>query len=203
LNRVRVALQRIAADLDNLGKRWALVGGLAVSVRAEPRFTRDADVVVVVADDREAERLVVDLRGRGYRVLAAIEQEATRRLATTRLAPPGEPEHGVVVDLLFASSGIEPEIAAAAEVIDALPGLRLPVATSAHLIASKVLSRDDRLRPFDRADLGALLARADAEALIGARAALELIQARGFHRGRPLLADLDALIREVGPGASS
>ncbi len=202
MNRVRLALQRIAADLDGLGKRWALVGGLAVAVRAEPRFTRDADLAVSVADDPEAERLVADLRGRGYRVLAAVEQEATRRLATTRLSPPGEPEHGVVVDLLFASSGIEPEVAAAAEVVEALPGLRLPVATPGHLIALKVLSRDDRLRPFDRADLVALLGRADAATLAEARTALATIQARGFHRGRALINDLDALIDELGPPRS-
>jgi hypothetical protein len=198
VNRVGRALQRLAGDLTGLGKRWALVGGLAVSVRAEPRFTRDADVVVAVAGDPEAERLVADLVGRGYRVLAAVEQEATRRLATVRLSPPGEPEQGVVVDLLFATAGIEAEIAAAAEVIQAMPALRVPVATTGHLIALKVLSRDDRLRPFDRADLNALLAAADAAALASARAALQLILDRGFHRGRPLMEDFETLLAETG-----
>lgn len=198
LNRVRLALFRIAADLATLGKRWALVGGLAVSIRAEPRFTRDADLAVAVTDDPEAERLIADLRGRGYRVLAAVEQEATSRLATVRLSPPGEPDHGVVVDLLFASAGIEAEIASAAEVIEALPGLRVPVATLGHLIALKVLSRDDRTRPFDRADLNALVARADAAALASARSALQLMQERGFHRGRHVVAALDALLAELG-----
>ena len=86
-----------------------------------------------------------------------------------------------MVDLLFASAGIEGELAAAAEDVEALPGLRVPVATLGHLVALKVLSRDDRTRPFDRADLGALVARADAAALASARSALELVQARGFH----------------------
>jgi len=34
---------------------------LAVSVRTEPRLTRDADLAVLVADDRDAEALVRDL----------------------------------------------------------------------------------------------------------------------------------------------
>ncbi len=41
--------------LGRLGLRWALIGGLAVAVRAEPRFTRDVDLAVAVADDRELE----------------------------------------------------------------------------------------------------------------------------------------------------
>ena len=104
------------------------MGGLAVSARAEPRFTRGADVVVAVADDRDAESLVLALQSRGYRVEAAIEQEATGRLATVRLAPPTQTTVGVVVDLLFASSGIEEDIVAAAERIEILPALIMPVA---------------------------------------------------------------------------
>jgi hypothetical protein len=73
--------------------------------------------------------------------------------------------HGGVVDLLFASSGIEPEIAAAADALDVVPGLAVPTARMGHLIALKVLARDDRTRPQDRVDLPALLQRADAAAL--------------------------------------
>jgi len=43
---IEAALRRIAVDLDARGRHWALVGGLAVSARAEPRTTRDVDVVV-------------------------------------------------------------------------------------------------------------------------------------------------------------
>jgi hypothetical protein len=45
-----------------------------------------------------------------YRLLASIEQEETGRLATVRLGSPPAVSGDVVVDLLFASSGIEPEI---------------------------------------------------------------------------------------------
>jgi hypothetical protein len=172
------------------------VGGLAVSVRTEPRLTRDADLAVLVTGDRDAESLALALQARGWRVVAAIEQEVARRLATTRLVPDDGGDAGTVVDLLFASSGIEPEIVAAADRIEALPGLDLPVARIGHLIALKVLARDDRLRPQDRVDLAALLARADSEALEQAREALALVTRRGYQRERDLLAALAAAVAE-------
>jgi hypothetical protein len=170
-----------------------------VSARTEPRFTRDADLAVFVIDDRDAEALVLALQDRGYRLLTAVEQEATHRLATVRLSSRGEPERGVVVDLRFASSGVEPEIVAAAEVLDVLPGLQAPVARAGHLLALKILSRDDRTRPQDIADIRALLAAADAGTVALARETLRLITERGFHRGRDLCAALAALLAEEGP----
>jgi hypothetical protein len=133
VNPVERALRRIAQDLQGTGRSWALVGGLAVSARAEPRTTRDVDLAVAVSGDREAESLVFRLQTLGYSVLAVLEQGATGRLATVRFRPPQEKEGGVLVDLLFASSGIEPEIVSAAEDLDILPNLRVPVARLSHL----------------------------------------------------------------------
>jgi hypothetical protein len=53
-----LALAAIRDELARRGRLFALVGGLAVSVRAEVRFTRDVDLVVLVADDSEAEWLI-------------------------------------------------------------------------------------------------------------------------------------------------
>jgi len=191
LSRAEAALRRIVADLRELGRRFALVGGLAVSARTEP-----ADLAVLVADDRDAEALVRDLQARGWRVVAAVEQNVAGRLATVRLALAGADVRGAVVDLLFASSGIEPEVVAAADRIEAVPGFTVPVARLGHLIALKVLARDDRTRPQDRVDLAALLTQADAAALGEAREALTLVARRGFQRGRDLLAGLDAALNE-------
>jgi predicted nucleotidyltransferase len=172
---------------------------LAVSARTEPRFTRDIDLVVAVEGDRDAERLVHDLQSRGYRVPAIVEQEAVARLATARLLPGGEDEPGVVVDALFASSGIEAEIVAQAEVLTLGPGLRVPVAAIGHLIALKLLSRDDEARPLDRADLLALVRAAQPADLEQARAAVALIQHRGFQRDRDLPVELERFLRDSAP----
>ena len=144
LSRAEAALRRIVSDLRELRCPFALIGGFAGSARTEPRLTRDADFAVLVTDDRDAETLARDLHARGWRVITAIEQEAARRLATVRLALGGEELEGPVVDLRFASSGIEPEIVRAAEPIELVQGLDIPVVRLGHLIALKVLSRDDR-----------------------------------------------------------
>lgn len=47
------ALRRINSDLTQAGVPFAVVGGLAVSVRTEPRFTRPADLAVALSTDRE------------------------------------------------------------------------------------------------------------------------------------------------------
>jgi predicted nucleotidyltransferase len=198
LSSAETALRRIVTDLRVLDRRFALIGGLAVSVRTEPRLTRDADLAVPVDGDADAEALVRALQEHGWRVLAAIEQEAAGRLATVRLAIGGEAISGAVIDLLFASSGIEPEIVDAADTIDVVPGFRVPVARLGHLIALKVLARDDRTRPQDRVDLAALLMHADAEALREARESLETIVSRGFNRGRDLVAALGGAVEEFG-----
>jgi hypothetical protein len=190
-------LRRIQTELDGQRKKWSVVGGLAVVVRGEPRFTRDADLAVAVGGDAEAESLVRWLQGRGYGVLATVEQQATGRLATVRLLPPGEDAEGIVLDLLFASSGIESEVAATAEVLEVLPRLKLPVARTSHLIALKVLSRDDVRRPTDLADLRSLVARASREDLQEAEGLLSLITERGFHRDRDLRSLLQELLRTM------
>lgn len=186
------ALRAVAAELERRHVRWALVGGLAVTARAEPRTTRDVDVAVSVPDDTECERLVFQLSSSGWDVVATVEQDAAGRLATVRLRPPLERRvRGVVVDLLFASSGIEPEVTEEAEPLEVLPGLVVPVATLGHLIALKVPSRDDRTRPRDAEDLRALLAEAAPADVASARAALALVAERGFQRGKDLSAQLD------------
>jgi len=194
VSHLETILRAAALDLAALRLRWAVVGGLAVSARTEPRFTRDVDLVIAVSDDQSAEQAVHSLQRRGYHVQTLVEQEAAGRLATARLIPPGEDEAGVVLDVLFASSGIEPEIADAAEVLEILPGLRVPVASAGHLIALKLLSRDDRTRPQDRIDLGALLRVATPADLDEARHGVALIHARGFQRDRDLSRDLEQLI---------
>jgi hypothetical protein len=99
------------------------------------------------------------------------------------------------VDLLFASSGIEQEIVHAAERLRVL-GAEVKVATVGHLIATKVLSRDDSRRPRDKQDLLNLLRIANQADLAQARRAVELIQDRGFSRGRQLREELAAAARE-------
>jgi Nucleotidyl transferase AbiEii toxin, Type IV TA system len=188
------ALIRFETDARVLRLRWALVGGLAVSARAEPRTTNDLDFALVVANDREAETVVRAFHGMGYRDQpegAELEQLEVGRLAGFRFVAPGVEPLEVGVDLLFASSGIEPEIVAAAQVLEALPGVFLPVATLSHLLALKVLAG----RTKDQMDARSLLRFARQGDVERAREALRLIDRRGFHRGKDLLGDFQALLK--------
>ena len=191
MNPLAKSLGRIAGDLEQRGQRFAVVGGLAVSARAEPRLTRDADLVVAAADDASVERLIRDLRAGGYQTDLLVEQEATGRIATVRLTHPLD--GGLVVDLLFASSGIEDEIVAHAEELQLTAELALPVASAGHLIATKLLARDDRHRPADADDLRALAEVADDRDWALAQQAVALIAERGYSRGR----DLETALQEL------
>jgi len=92
------ATARILARLAAHGVPTAVVGGLAVSTRTEPRFTRDADLCVAVEGDRQAESLIRHLRDDGYEMVALVEQESTGRIATVRLEAAGSSDDGVGLD---------------------------------------------------------------------------------------------------------
>jgi len=184
------ALAAVASDLTALERRFALVGGLAVSARAEVRFTRDVDLAVASTGDEDAEQLVHAMTTRGYQVRATVEQEAVGRLSTVRLLSPA----GVKVDILFASSGIEAEIVERAEWLDHVEG-RLPVARAEELVATKVLSADaDRLQ--DHLDFRSLLSVAAVD-LDAVRDDLRLIEARGFARQQDLIAKLNSMLASL------
>lgn len=187
---VERALATAVIDLTAAQIRFALVGGLAVSVRAEIRFTRDVDFAVHVRDDVEAEAVVHQLRGRGYRALASVEHEKQKRLSTARLLSPG----GVKIDLLFASSGIESEVVSRAQALP-FPGIgSIPVARAEELLAMKVLSMTEA-RLQDRLDAQRLVAYNPELDLADVRRSLGLIKQRGFDRDQDLEAKLDGLLQ--------
>jgi hypothetical protein len=196
---VQRVLIRLAADLAALQLDWALVGGFAVAVHGEPRTTRDVDIVLALAGEAEAEAAVLGLRLRGYRDHpdGAVMEQPDGRLATVRLISPVEGESGIVVDLLFASSGLEPEIVATAKALETLPGVMVPVVGAGYLLAMKVLAG----RPKDIEDIRGILEYIEPEELRLAREALDVITQRGFHRGRNLQEELTRLVASMGHSA--
>ena len=84
------------------------------------------------------------------------------------------------------------QIVTSADPLEVLPGLTVPVATTAHLIAVKVLAG----RSQDLTDLDYLITTASSEDLDNAREAAKLIQTRGFNRAHDIPADLELVIAE-------
>ena len=183
------ALLRAADELDRRGQPFALVGGLGVSIRGEVRFTRDVDLAITVSSDAETEALVLSLGTSGYTVVAVVEQEAMKRLATVRLKSPST----IVVDLIAASSGIEAEVVARAEPVSLDEGATVRVARAEELLALKVLSMTSA-RPQDRIDARSLLDVNPSLDLGVVRDLLRSITGRGFHRAQDLEAKLEALL---------
>jgi predicted nucleotidyltransferase len=186
-------LRQAASDLDAIGARWAVIGGLAVAFRAEPRFTKDVDLAVAVEDDQEAEAVVNRLQVRGYALASLVEQDYVSRLATARLVRPLAGTSSAFIDLLFANSGIEEEIVLRADLLEVLPDVFMPVASVGHLIALKALAG----RHQDLSDLGYLIPSASEADLAEARAAAAMIEERGFNRGQSLSEDLTAIISQA------
>ena len=127
------ALDRTGAILRQGGWNFCLVGGLAVSARTEPRFTRDVDLAVVVESDDAAQALLRSLLALGFTINAVVENDATDRMATVRMTA----DDGWHIDLLFASSGIEAEIVAGATDLEVVAGLVVPVASVGHLCCQR------------------------------------------------------------------
>ena len=176
---------QVLSALRQENVKGCIVGGLAVSARCEPRFTRDVDIAVVVDTDEHAEALIHALASHGLRMAGLVEQEAVGRLAMARLST----EDGLSVDLLIASSGIETEVVTNAEILEVVQGVLLPVARIGHLIALKLLSVAPG-RETDAADLRNLAAVATQDEWNLASEAVAQIQERGFARGRQLDAEL-------------
>lgn len=185
-------LAEIAGHLVRLGRPFALVGGLAVSLRAEVRFTRDVDLAIAATDDADVEQLVHTLRGVGYYPIATVEHRERLRLSTVRLASPA----GVVVDLLAASSGIEAEVVARATPIDFGEIGAIPVARAEELLAMKVLSMTER-RLQDRIDAVNLVLLNDALDLDVVRENLTEITRRGYHLDQDLLLKLGTVLEDA------
>jgi len=188
-------LKRIADELGRMRRAFALVGGLAISVRGEVRFTRDVDIAVTVRDDADTEFLTRELRAKGYVVAAVVEHDEAKRLATVRLRSAS----GMAVDLLTASCGIEAEIVERAEPVSIEGVGVVQVARAEELLAMKVLSMEPR-RLQDRIDAIALIRVNEGLDLEDVRRDLELIARRGYNRQQDLSAKLDELMADLRRG---
>ena len=184
-------LQRVAADLNRLEVRWALVGGMAVSARTRPRFTHDLDFAIAVASDEEAEAVVRSLITEGYQMPSVFEQTKAGRLSVIRTHPPYSRQY--FVDFLFASCGIEPEIIEDATPLKVSRGVSVPAAQISHLIAMKTISFSRR-RKQDGIDLEVLIETATASEIEHAQRLVALMVERGFQQKVDLKRRLQRLI---------
>jgi predicted nucleotidyltransferase len=145
---------RLLADLVHGGVEFVVVGGVAVVLQAQPRFTKDLDICYA-SDAANLERLgqvLTDLnarlRGIDETVPFVADARALRQMQILTLTT----DHGDL-DLLVDPSGAPPyaELQADADVVD-IDGIDIRVASIEHLTAMKRAAG----RPQDLVDVEAL-----------------------------------------------
>jgi len=135
------ALVKLSSWLTENEIHHMVIGGFAVSVWGEPRFTRDLDVTVSVPSDKFAN--TIDLICARFHSLSG---DPRRIVTETRVLP--IMVEAVPVDLIFAALPYEEEAIARARPIHLKQG-SVPVCSPEDLILHKIVSQ----RPRDHEDI--------------------------------------------------
>ena len=149
-NAVRTTLGDISRFLSSQEIPFAVIGGIAVIVRGEPRFTADVDVVAGIELDRALELIEATERS-PFRTLFPDADEVVR---TSFILPLQHVDTEITVDLAIGLSGFERNMIARAESVD-FEEFAIPVATAEDLILMKLLAA----RPRDTDDASRIVAR--------------------------------------------
>ncbi len=128
------------------GVRFLVVGGYAVMEYAEPRYTKDLDLLIAT-DLANAERIFSALSEFGAPLSGLKPEDFTDRDAFYKMGNPP-----LRVDVLMSIPGVDFEDAWEDRRLTKLFGIEVPLISKQHLIASKRASG----RPSDLLDLASL-----------------------------------------------
>jgi hypothetical protein len=143
-------LRDITGFLSSQHVEHALIGGLATTVRGEPRSTLDVDILVG-CDVRRCLELLGLLDGTSFRPLFADAHEVVE---TAFLLPLVHRRTSVKVDLALGLTGFEQNAIRRATQVD-FEGHPIPVVSAEDLVLMKVLAG----RPRDTDDVARILLR--------------------------------------------
>ena len=149
---IRRTLADIATFLRDEKIPFAVIGGIAVTVRGDPRFTAAVDVVVGIEVDRGIELLDATAAS-SFRALLPDAEEI---LTSAYILPLRHVETGIRVDVAIGLSGFERDMIERAEEI-AFEGVSVPVASAEDLLLMKVLAG----RPRDLEDAKGIASRCE------------------------------------------
>ena len=150
---LRTTLADAVAFLERHGVAYALVGGLAASLRGQARVTADVDMVIAADVDR-ALRLAVEVDASSFALLFPDVADVVQKAF---ILPLRHRQTGVKLDLAIGLSGFEQQTIQRAEIID-VGGCPVAVASAEDLIVMKILAS----RPQDDQDVrGIVLAQSD------------------------------------------
>lgn len=145
-------LKRIARELDREGVPYMIIGGQAVLVYGEPRFTRDIDITVALTPD-SLQKVVRVVRKSGLEILTDNPEKFVRE---ARILPTQDAESGFRVDFIFSWTPFEREAINRAKPI-LIDGYPVKFASPEDVIILKVIS--GRARDYE--DIKGILRRTD------------------------------------------
>lgn len=141
------ALRRAVAGLEARGAKYALVGGLAGTLRGRVRTTRDCDLLVLADEDAVAS-LREEFRERGFAHLDRADRHRLEDVTLLRFwFPVEESGFSLSVDVQLGSTAFHREVVEGAEALE-FAGVQVRVARREDLVLLKLAS----WRPIDRAD---------------------------------------------------
>ena len=126
--------------------KYCLIGGLAVQVRGEPRFTRDIDVSVLTSLKSQKELITLLATEFVERFSGAQELALSNQILPLII-------EGVEVDIAIGLTQFEAQMIAAASLEKLSRGLSIPVCSAEDLIVNKVIAA----RPKDIHDIQSIM----------------------------------------------
>ncbi|MGV3616999.1 MAG: nucleotidyl transferase AbiEii/AbiGii toxin family protein [Fimbriimonas sp.] len=129
------ALGLLAASLDDVGLRYAIIGGLAVILRGHDRATQDVDAVALGVDQRlEAFVSAANERGLTLRIPDGIPFAKANRVILL------EAPDGTGIDVSMGMLPFEEDLTHRATRLEVGAGITVPVASVEDLVIMKLIA---------------------------------------------------------------
>lgn len=136
----------VTSALLQAGAQLMVVGGHAVRFHGHMRATKDLDLFILASPENAA-KVAVGMRSLGMNVTAEVEAGLAQPFKQVPLPPPNSG-----IELLTSLKGVDFAEAEADASFGFAEGVRIPVISARHLIASK----SARAEPQDISDIAAL-----------------------------------------------
>ena len=141
---------KVSKALDQDGIRYMVIGGQAVLIHGEPRFTGDIDITLGI-DSNEAERIFEIARHLSLKPIKGVTKEFVRRNALLSVE---DKKTRIVIDFMFSSLPYELQAIERAKPIR-VGATKVRFATAEDTIIHKLLAG----RPLDIADVKSIVNR--------------------------------------------
>jgi predicted nucleotidyltransferase len=140
----------LARTLEKTGIPYMIIGGQAVLIHGEPRFTRDIDVTLGVGPD-SLQDLISAIKPLGW---VALPQEPETFVAQTMVLPCEDTGTGIRIDFIFGLTAYEQESIQRAKPVQ-IEGAAVLFAGAEDLIIHKMIAG----RPRDLEDVAGIVAK--------------------------------------------